>query len=74
MANSNYNPNARYDSGPNAAGTGRRTSPPPTVNTGMASDTTEVNSEIRHGQGVAGALKNNTGPNVAGNQRGINSV
>lgn len=74
MANSNYDPNARFDTGPNAAGTGRITSPPPTTNTGQAADTSRVNSDIRYGFSCAGAAKNNVGPNVAGAPRSINGT
>ena len=80
MANNNYNPNARYNMGPNAAGTGR--APAQSVLqaaavTGMNSDGTMGNGDYGpyfHAHGVGGANSTNTGGNVAGAPRSINNT
>jgi hypothetical protein len=76
MANKNYDPNARYDNGPNAAGSGRVSSQG-TMNTatykGLRADGTVGAANSRPGSNAAGAVKNNTGPNVVGAQRSYNN-
>ena len=74
MANTNFNPNARYDTGPNAAGTGRITSPQPAANrTGLGADGVVSNSDIRTGTKCAGGSRTKGGPNVAGAPRSYNN-
>jgi hypothetical protein len=77
MANENYDPNARYDHGPNAA-TGGRVSEQSVLaagaDYGLASDGALVHAESRVGFGAAGALRDNTGGNVAGAPRSINNT
>jgi hypothetical protein len=70
MANTNYNPNARYDTGPNSAGTGRVSFPLRTGVFGLAADGTVTGSELRSAH-QAGHTRNNSGPNVAGAPRSI---
>jgi len=66
-----FNVNARYDTGPNAAGCGRFS--PPVWNAGdlgLAADGHVYNTNLRVGHNVAGAPREgNTGPNVAGNPK-----
>jgi len=69
-----YDPNARYDTGPNAAGCGRASSQatlqsgaPSRV--GLDTDGVQQNSHLRNGFSSAGVARNNTGPNVAGAPR-----
>lgn len=73
-ANFNDNPNARYDNGPNCAGS----SPASTQQTlqsalplsGLRSDgTTWASVTPRVGFSAAGVARNNSGPNVAGAPR-----
>lgn len=63
-----FNVNARYDTGPNAAGCGRFS--PPVWNAsdkGLAPDGHVYDTNLRVGQNVAGGSRQgNTGPNVAG--------
>ena len=70
----NSNPNARYDHGPNAAGSGRGA--PASVlaiaPSGLATDGTLVDV-ARVGFSAAGVSRNNGGPNVAGAQRSYNN-
>lgn len=86
MATVNYDPNARYDHGPNAAGTGRvsvqSVLQSPTY-PGMESDGCTAAAELRVGFGAAGIPRElnrgtravaNTGPNAAGNPRSYNST
>jgi hypothetical protein len=77
MANKNFDPNARYDTGPAAAGTGRFSRPVPvfaTYGTGTGPDGVEAGSDIRLGFSAAGIPKNNVGPNVAGAKRSFNQT
>ena len=81
MANVNFNPNARYDTGQAAAGTGRSTSPAATLtmveagtNAGVRSDGVVAGSELRSGFNAAGVPRNNPGPNVAGAPRSVNNT
>jgi len=74
MANKNFDPNARYDNGPSAAGSGRISTPAPTTNSGLATDNTVTNSNIECGFNCAGNQKKNNGPNVAGNPRSYNNT
>lgn len=80
MAQTNYNPNARYDNGPAAAGSDRvsvqsvlLTSAAFGSNTGLAADGSTNYANSRTGFHAAGVPKNNGGPNVAGGQRSVNS-
>lgn len=77
-ADNNYNPNARYDMGPNAAGTGRTSNQGTlqawaTNETGLGSDSVLGGADLRVGFNAAGNIKNNTGPNVAGAPRSVNN-
>ena len=77
MADNNYNPNARYDTGPSAAGCGRAATEPTlqaAAQTGLGTDGTLGNSELRAGFHAAGVKRNNPGPNVAGAPRSINNT
>lgn len=88
MADLNYNPNARYDHGPNAAGCGRASNQAVLqagsgANTGLKGDGALAAAELRVGFSAAGALRtgdrsinytNNGGPNVAGAQKSINGT
>lgn len=82
MATVNYDPNARYDNGPNAAGSNGV--PPnlpadgtyrPGLSTprdpGLMHDYTLNLATQRAGFSAAGAFRDNGGPNVAGRPRGI---
>lgn len=88
MADVNYNPNARFDHGPNAAGCGR-VSTQATLQagsvavTGLKGDGALAAAELRTGFSAAGALRtgdrsinfiNNSGPNVAGAPRSHNGT
>lgn len=77
MATQNYDPNARFDHGPNAAGTGR-VSNQPTLQAesspGLAADGALEGAELRVGFSAAGVPRNNVGPNVAGSPRSINNT
>jgi len=77
MPDKNFDPNARYNSGPSAAGCGRAS----TASTMQAASTTGLNTdgtmgsaEVFTGFHAAGVKRNNTGPNVAGAQRSINGT
>lgn len=77
--NNNYDPNARFDHGPNAAGCGRDTND--TLNTqvrlGLQVDGTLGSGHTRTGTNVAGNLyrnRINIGPNAAGQPRSVNGV
>lgn len=78
MADKNYNPNARYDNGPNAAGSGRlsnqATLNSATPTTGLQTDSTVKAANLRTGFNAAGMVRSNTGPNVAGAPRSVNGV
>ncbi len=81
MANTNYNPNARFDTGPAAAGTGRISSVYATGSVatsgsvyGEAYDSTYVATDIRVGFNAAGVAKDNPGPNGAGAPRSFNAL
>lgn len=76
MADQNYNPNARYDNGPNAAGSGRVSTQAVLVagtSKGLQADGTTASANSRSGFSCAGAPRNNGGPNVAGAPRSINN-
>jgi len=77
MADTNYNPNARYDQGPNSAGAGRvsnqsalQTASP----TGLDSDAALGHANLRSGFSAAGVSRSNGGPNVAGAQKSYNGT
>lgn len=85
MADLNYDPNARYDSGPNAAGCGRVSNQDVLQAgalgvTGMAFDSTIAGAELRAGFNAEGIPhisyrgQSNTGPNVAGAPRSVNGT
>jgi hypothetical protein len=77
MADKNYDPNARYDMGPSAAGCGRASIQSELASTrakGLQPDGTLKNAPLRAGQHVAGAPRDNIGPNVAGAARSINGT
>lgn len=84
MADLNYDPNARYDHGPNAAGCGRVSNQEvlnaATPYTGLDFDGAMQAAELRTGFGAAGIPKGmnryglNTGPNVAGAPRSVNNT
>jgi len=90
MATLNYNPNARYDNGPNAAGSNgcpQNVSPNPTyqpglsqtvseyvVLNGLGSDGSLGYAHQRVGFSAAGVSRANGGPNVAGARRSINGL
>lgn len=81
MAQQNYNPNARYDNGPAAAGSDRvsnqttlLTSAAFGSNTGLATDGTLNYANSRTGFHAAGVPRNNVGPNAAGQQKSINGT
>jgi hypothetical protein len=75
MANKNFDPNARYDNGPNCAGAGRVTYPTDTTApTGVASDGVVANSNVFCGYNCAGGNRNNPGPNTSGEQRSYNNT
>lgn len=77
MADTNYNPNARFDHGPSAAGAGR-VSNQAVLNAesspGLASDGALEGAELRAGFSAAGVPRNNTGGNVAGAPRSVNGT
>jgi len=83
MANANtdrnFDPNARFDMGPNAAGCGR-TGVQATMQSwgtevsGMGTNAVQGGAEIWSGFSCAGNFKTNVGPNVAGAQRSYNNL
>ena len=72
-----FDPNARYDTGPNAAGCGRA-SGQATLNggasKGLDTDGVLYSSHLRTGLNAAGVSRNNPGPNVAGAPRSYNQT
>lgn len=81
MAQTNYDPNARYDNGPSAAGSDRvsnqtvlLTSAAFGSNTGLATDGTMNYANSRDGFSAAGVSRSNGGPNVAGAQKSVNGT
>lgn len=81
MAQTNYDPNARFDNGPAAAGSERvsnqsvlLTSAAFGSNTGLATDGTLNYANSRTGFHAAGVPRSNGGPNVAGAQKSINAT
>lgn len=75
MANVNYNPNARYDNGPYAAGSDRVSNQETLqAGTGLASDYAMTQANSRDGFSAAGCPRNNSGPNVAGAPRSVNNT
>ena len=88
MADLNYDPNARYDHGPNAAGCGRVSNQAVLQagsggHRGLKGDGALAAAELRTGFSAAGTLRpgdrsinfvNNSGPNVAGAQKSVNST
>lgn len=84
MANVNFDPNARYNMGPNAAGCGRVSVETTLTSTGtygltmhsFGSGTDDVlaNSNLWDGFNAAGAGRANPGPNRAGAPRSINNT
>jgi hypothetical protein len=81
MADLNYDPNARYDHGSSAAGTGRvsnqnvlLTSSAYGSNTGLGTDGALHYAEVRTGFHAAGLVRSNIGPNVAGAPRSVNNT
>lgn len=77
MAIANYNPNARYDTGPNTAGSNGISSQAvltaPTAK-GLQPDGTINAANLRTGFNAAGMPRNNPGPNVAGAPRSVNAT
>lgn len=57
--------------GPNAAGMGKATVPPPNAE-GLHSDGTQ--QTVYHGRNHVGSAKDQTGPNVAGAPKSVNNV
>ncbi len=77
MATLNYDPNARYDNGPNAAGSNGVSSQAvlSAANTpGLMDDYTLAAANHRVGFSAAGHHRDNHGPNVAGAPRSVNGV
>lgn len=79
MANWNYAPNARYDNGPNAAGSNGVNHLPeemglPAEICGLLSDGTRQLSPLRTGFSAAGVARTNRGGNVAGAPRSFNNT
>lgn len=77
MANTNYNPNARYDNGPNAAGSNgisSQTALTTPTETGLQADGTVSAANLRVGFHAAGVDRNNPGPNVAGAPRSVSAT
>jgi hypothetical protein len=77
MADTNYNPNARYDNGPNAAGSNgvsKQSVLTADATTGLQTDSTLSHANLRVGLNAAGVSKNNIGPNAAGQPRSVNST
>jgi len=77
MADKNFDPNARYNTGLNAAGTGRQASDAvrqAAAVKGLNTDGTVGGSELSSGPNCAGSVRSNTGPNVAGAQKSINAT
>ena len=83
MATGNYDPNARYDNGPNAAGSNgcpQNISPSGSYQPGLSdartpnliTDYTLTYANQRVGFNGAGARRDNVGPNVAGAPRSYN--
>jgi len=73
----NYDPNARYDMGPNAAGCSRvstqeQLNEGSPTRTGLREDGMLWSANSRVGFSAAGVARNNGGPNVAGAPRSIN--
>lgn len=74
-----YDPNARYDTGPNAAGCSRISvqatlddGAPSRV--GLGTDGVVQYAHLRTGLNAAGVSRNNGGPNVAGRPRSNNGT
>jgi len=77
MADKNYDPNARYDNGNNAAGSGRASTQATLVAAsakGLATDGALKSANLRVGLNAAGVARNNIGPNAAGQPRSINNT
>lgn len=85
MANVNYDPNAKYDNGQAAAGSGKLTAQVgKDVQTGwglteartpgLQSDGTMLHANHRVGFNAIGVAKTNGGPNVIGSPRAINAT
>lgn len=77
MADKNYNPNARYDNGPSAAGSDRMSTQATlqaATTKGLNTDYATGSANSRAGFSAAGCRKNNTGPNVAGAPRSYNGT
>ena len=77
MPDKNFDPNARYNTGPNAAGCGRASNQSTLQaagTTGLNSDGTVGNAEVYAGPHTAGETRTNGGPNVAGAKKSINAT
>lgn len=77
MATLNYNPNARYDNGPNAAGSERVSTEAVLFSAsakGLADDGALSSANSRVGFSAAGVTRNNGGPNVAGAPKSYNNT
>ena len=80
--NFNYDPNARYDIGPNAAGCGGTNTawtqvvlgPLPASFLGLQEDGVKQLATLRSGFSAAGVSRANGGPNVAGNPRSLSEI
>jgi len=74
-SNLNYDPNAPFDMGANAAGCGRYsnlTAALATIPRGLDTDGVVNGTTLRVGFNAAGMVKTNGGPNVIGAPRSIN--
>ena len=74
-----FNPNARYDTGPSAAGCGRASAQATLQSgapssAGLGTDGVLLNAHLRNGLSSAGVSRNNPGPNVAGAPRSSNNT
>ncbi len=73
-----FDPNARYDTGPNAAGCGRASTQDVLSSgvsrVGLHTDGVLYSSHLRAGLNAAGVSRNNPGPNVAGAPRSYNGT
>lgn len=73
-----YDPNARYDTGPNAAGCGRASTQDVLLSgvsrLGLDTDGVLQSAHLRVGLNAAGVSRNNPGPNVAGAPRSHNAT
>lgn len=73
-----FDPNARFDTGPNAAGCGRASTQDVLDDggsrIGLSTDGVLYSAHLRVGLNAAGVSRNNPGPNVAGATRSYNAT